>query len=468
MATFLLAALGATDAYAQARPPVLFIHGINGTADTWAVLGGHLENAGWAFGGCPRYSPGTKTVNNACSGSLAAGDFYRMAMSSGDGLSLAEQGAEVEAVVATILAFNNTQQVTIVAHSMGGLAARSFIQFYDDSNSVKRLITVGTPHRGADYAELCSQVPILCDDDIIDPGSVAAQDLRPSSAAIQTLNDLPNHPLPATLEAVSIIGTGFPTYYNGEFGDGDGIVAIASQNLGTVGLLGIEHHSIDLFVPVRADAACDHGLLALESHSCEVTDGGVHANIARWIRNELFADDFEDGAPVAWTVSGEESLQPATDGQDNWITSVFSPFGRDEDRLLVGGWGDSYYSMLQFDISGLPATVQTAEVRLWAYPLPGESQPVGMGLYRITSAWNESTKWQTRPTATLIRQLPAPVMNTWYTFDITEVFQGWKTGAFANYGLQLRPLSTNNRFNVFWSSDYGLDSNKRPRLVIRQ
>ncbi len=45
-------------------------------------------------------------------------------------------------------------KVDLVAHSMGGLVARQFIQFEDKDNSIDQLITLGTPHRGSPEAYL--------------------------------------------------------------------------------------------------------------------------------------------------------------------------------------------------------------------------------------------------------------------------------------------------------------------------
>lgn len=58
-------------------------------------------------------------------------------------------GREVARLVEEALAATGTPQVDIVAHSMGGLAARYYIQELGGSKKVRRLITLGTPHRGA-------------------------------------------------------------------------------------------------------------------------------------------------------------------------------------------------------------------------------------------------------------------------------------------------------------------------------
>ncbi|NWF81192.1 MAG: alpha/beta hydrolase [Chloroflexi bacterium] len=47
---------------------------------------------------------------------------------------------------------SGASSVILVGHSMGGLVARSYIQSNDYANDVARLITLGTPHRGAGEA----------------------------------------------------------------------------------------------------------------------------------------------------------------------------------------------------------------------------------------------------------------------------------------------------------------------------
>ena len=44
------------------------------------------------------------------------------------------------------------QKVNIIAHSMGGLLARAYIQSNDYQNDVENLIMVGTPHKGSPNA----------------------------------------------------------------------------------------------------------------------------------------------------------------------------------------------------------------------------------------------------------------------------------------------------------------------------
>src|SRR6266404_6135370 len=123
---------------------------------------------------------------------------------------------------------------------MGGLAARSYLQQISFSDpKVAQLITVGTPHRGADIAKICSEWAVSCQllADVfgvpLDLGSLAVAELRPDSSTIMTLNDLLHHPLSSEVDYVSIIGRGTPVLGSGGQ-DGDGIVTVTSQDLGNI------------------------------------------------------------------------------------------------------------------------------------------------------------------------------------------------------------------------------------------
>lgn len=174
---------------------------------------------------------------------------------------------------------------------------------------------------------------------------------------------------------------------------------------------------------------------------------------------------------------------PGQPGKDIWTTSVFSyqPVqgnpggGLDDDRLRVGGWGDSYYSLIEFDLSGLPQQAQSAHIELFAKP--NGSATTSLYLDRITTFWDWRTQgtgadrerlwWADRPNAVQWRSapLPGPTAGTWYRIDITDLYNAWQAGTYPNHGIQLRPVSTSNTWAEFYSSDSS-DPALRPRLVI--
>ena len=162
-------------------------------------------------------------------------------------------------------------------------------------------------------------------------------------------------------------------------------------------------------------------------------------------------------------------IQPdSTEGVDVWVTSVYYEYGRDDYRLMVGGWGDQYFTFIKFNLTNLPSDVESAKIQLYSSPHPDDRfSRVQMYLDKITSDWNESTKWQQRPTFENIGTLPQPVDSTWFEIDITDLYNSWKNGETANNGIQLRPVDVNARMNRFLSSDYSEDPSLRPKLIIK-
>jgi len=108
------------------RAPLLLIHGYQCNRGFWFWLRPRLEAAGWTVA--------THNLEPA----WADIDSYA------DGI-----GRRIDEV----LAATGAAQVTLVAHSMGGLAARAYLRRHG-SDKVARLITLGSPHRGTRLAAL--------------------------------------------------------------------------------------------------------------------------------------------------------------------------------------------------------------------------------------------------------------------------------------------------------------------------
>ncbi|MGZ4979421.1 MAG: esterase/lipase family protein [Methylobacter sp.] len=297
--------------------PVIFIHGIASSADTWIPYRDYLvNNAGWIFGGIPAYDPATRTVAISCPSNPSqpvsctgtTGDFYTLNFSDSQNISLDVQGSELSAVIQAVLNANpGKTKVLLISHSMGGLAAREYLQgLARESNAtttipyrtdVAKLITVGTPHQGSFWADACQNQLSLFNISgnvgicsllslNLDSNSIALGDLKPNSAALNALNDLTTHPLPSTVSYVSIIGTGQPTLSSLiNFEDGDGLISDTSQDLATVaGNLPLQQKSVKVGVAFGACAnETDIPLIGSigETHTCETSDSGVGAEILR-------------------------------------------------------------------------------------------------------------------------------------------------------------------------------------------
>jgi len=148
---------------------VLLMHGLNSSPDTWnKFITNEFPNGCNVIDIADRYNhyaPNSKTVNNevvcynlafgeydvsngakgltneACSGSC-----------SGDYETFEELSEEVHGVVNKITdVYSGNAEFVFIAHSRGGLAARTYLQNSANVNSdkVKGLITTGTPHKGS-------------------------------------------------------------------------------------------------------------------------------------------------------------------------------------------------------------------------------------------------------------------------------------------------------------------------------
>ena len=128
-----------------------------------------------------------------------------------------------------------------------------------------------------------------------------------------------------------------------------------------------------------------------------IPEGGIRAIDIPILTNQ--PQMFYRALPLS---GGPLILQPGpVDGKDIWTTSYYSYAncagagtggGLNDNRLRIGGWGDLYYSLLQFDLTGLPTNASSAVLYLYCENLSGGGTPLYFD--RITSAWN----WQTSGT----------------------------------------------------------------------
>jgi len=181
-------------------------------------------------------------------------------------------------------------------------------------------------------------------------------------------------------------------------------------------------------------------------------------------------------------------LQPGPDNsKDIWTTSVYSygPFGGGpggglaDSTLRVGGWGDLYYSLLQFNLAGLPSSASSVRLQL-NDSSSNSGTPTGIYLNQITSHWDWKTMgtgsdhlrlwWADQPSTTLVPTsptlLPAPTVGSSYSIDITNLYNAWQSGSTPNYGIELRPAGNNNNFD-FFDSSRATDPSLRPALIIQ-
>ena len=164
--------------------------------------------------------------------------------------------------------------------------------------------------------------------------------------------------------------------------------------------------------------------------------------------------------------SGPCTVQPGpAEGMDHVIGSVYNidPSGT-MDHIRTGGWGDNYWALLQFPLAGLPPVASKATVRLFG--MNDNNNPTSMYFDRVTSSWAENCTWSQKPSTVNITSIPPSQVGVWYEIDVTALYNGWRSGAYPNYGVEFRSHGTSNNYNGFWSSDYDVDPSLRPMLVV--
>jgi len=168
----------------------------------------------------------------------------------------------------------------------------------------------------------------------------------------------------------------------------------------------------------------------------------------RWLTALLLGFFFAQSvlATTIWRNPG-----PYPEGMDTWFGNVYSTTAQHDNRLIIGGWGDIYQTLLRFDLSGLPQTADS--VYLYLNPT-NAGTPTNINWYLITNQWQSGTvNTNTNLGGALIGTTDVPDFAYWYVVNITSIYNQWRLGG--NYGFHLKPVSNNNNYTVFKSSTYG-------------
>ena len=188
--------------------PIIFVHGLTGSDETWYEFASYLQTQYGLSAHTLKYSnaPGGKAgdgsrldfdlnYDNNLSSSDARSDYadlvneqrlgdndmYIINFDTGiqsNQSAVHKQGLAVRDAVRHVRNVTGADKVILMGHSMGGLAARDYIQNTrkwqsDGQHHVAKLVTVGTPHGGSDG----SLGPLVWTDSI-DELSEAVRDLR--------------------------------------------------------------------------------------------------------------------------------------------------------------------------------------------------------------------------------------------------------------------------------------------------
>lgn len=157
--------------------PIIFIHGLTGSDQTWSSFFARLDLYGWSFGGrmdfCLNYDGNLSTsllINDihdfTILSNLKVGDYYTINFDvntngtiynntyESNQAAIVKQGKALQSAIKHVLDKTGSDKVILVGHSMGGLASREYLQNSsnwqsDGKHHVAKLLTTGTPHGGS-------------------------------------------------------------------------------------------------------------------------------------------------------------------------------------------------------------------------------------------------------------------------------------------------------------------------------
>ena len=195
--------------------PIIFIHGLASNSLTWGntnytdLMHNFFQSQNISYGGRFDYNLNSDGNNNLANklfwptpnaditsftSTAVAGDYYFVnfdvsiagAFNPGSGLSnqsaIAKQGVALADIIQRVMNLTTRDKVILMGHSMGGLAAREYLQNPGNwtepnvNHHIAKLVTTGTPHGGSN-ATGTFLVDIFID---IDEKSEAVRDLRKS------------------------------------------------------------------------------------------------------------------------------------------------------------------------------------------------------------------------------------------------------------------------------------------------
>ncbi len=250
------------------KAPVIFIHGLNSSGEFWSKskIMKKLGEFGFSYGGdIQAERKGDQIIIHAEKAVPAT--MYTVTFS-GSQMAIVRQGRELAEMIKKVKEITGSPKVTVIGHSMGGLAAREYLQSDYYAHDIRAYISFATPQRGSNYdAEhwYLKMLPYKWRVKLsgLDTQSDAVRDLKKDSVylnggpefntpnwfhskdvncngrsddVIVGLNDFKKRPLPEEVVYISILGAGnmpiLSTRSQNE--NSDGIVEITSQDLNAV------------------------------------------------------------------------------------------------------------------------------------------------------------------------------------------------------------------------------------------
>jgi triacylglycerol lipase len=140
----------AVPAVAQARDPILFVHGWNSSASTWNTVVSRFAADGWTSAELNTWSYNTAQSNATTAQQLAT-------------------------KVNSVLAATGAAKLDLISHSMGGLSTRYYVKNLGGGSRVDEFVSLAGPNHGTGTANLCFW-------------NTSCFEMRPGSSFLNALN----------------------------------------------------------------------------------------------------------------------------------------------------------------------------------------------------------------------------------------------------------------------------------------
>jgi pimeloyl-ACP methyl ester carboxylesterase len=164
--------------------PFVFVHGFNSSAAAWDPLASELTALGLIQGvpGCA----GQRAGFDHSDVDFCAVDYSITPVwgSFSDPETIAR--SNLSQAIRNVKDATGASKVVILAHSMGGLVSRVYIEMLGGTD-VERLITIGTPNAGTALADLISDPDVKAVDSLWLPTMAIRQIVQPDSPAIAAM-----------------------------------------------------------------------------------------------------------------------------------------------------------------------------------------------------------------------------------------------------------------------------------------
>lgn len=137
-------------------------------------------------------------------------------------------------------------------------------------------------------------------------------------------------------------------------------------------------------------------------------------------------------------------------------------------ELWYGGWGDFYYSFVEWDLSSIPSggNIKSARVAFYVNSVPTNNP--SLNYHRVTASWTEAGVTSSSNPSYNGTSFATPANTMTVGYDITTIsgqVRDWRNGVQSNFGLTVRATSNNDARGGYASSDNS-DSNKHPYIEV--